>query len=464
MSLTSNTTAARLWAKLRRPFSQPRTSIRSRIQWRLMPLVLMIWIAASIAIVINARLELNASFDAQAQLMATALARVDNESIALRSLDWDPDHYRDGYLLRVTDANGTVLFDSHPDIRPFSEEERLEGNAGTDDAGWQISYFWTSGGRQILIARHENSADDLLGAIALAAILPLGFVFAASVIAPLVVVRSGLRPLTRLSRDLRQRAPTQLQPLEDAEAPDELRPIVTSLNNLFQRIEAFLSRERQFVDDAAHELRTPITAIKAQCQAIDATQLDPDSKRRFENILTGVDRAANLANRLLDQARAEQPQLGGVPDFSRCDVDVVLRRTVADLYPMAEARGRHITLSAEHTVPVICRAEDVADILRNLIENAVKYGGSDIRVTLTPEKITVSDNGPGIPVEAQEKVFERFYRGAETTAEEGTGLGLSIAAALARRNGMQLNVTSMEGGTGTQFSLYFPKGPDVAGV
>ncbi|MEC8295048.1 MAG: sensor histidine kinase, partial [Pseudomonadota bacterium] len=73
------------------------------------------------------------------------------------------------------------------------------------------------------------------------------------------------------------------------------------------------------------------------------------------------------------------------------------------------------------------------------------------------------DNGPGIPVEAQEKVFERFYRGAETSAEDGTGLGLSIAAALVRRNGMQLNVTAMEDGTGTQFSLYFPKGPDVAG-
>ncbi|MEC8042176.1 MAG: sensor histidine kinase, partial [Pseudomonadota bacterium] len=131
---------------------------------------------------------------------------------------------------------------------------------------------------------------------------------------------------------------------------------------------------------------------------------------------------------------------------------------------MAEARGRHITLSADHPVPVICRAEDVADILRNLIENAVKYGGSDIQVALSAEKITVSDNGPGIPVEAQEKVFERFYRGAETSAEDGTGLGLSIAAALARRNGMQLNVTAMEDGTGTQFNLYFPKGPNVAGV
>jgi signal transduction histidine kinase len=382
-------------------------------------------------------------------LPALAIAAFDGDQVALSSLDWKFSRYHYEYLLRVRGPDGSILVNTLPDVRLFTEIERADGIAEIDDDLWKMSVFLTSSGREIVVARLDEEADDLLGGIALASILPLTIVFIASVLAPLIVVQRELRPLTRLSNDLAERNPQQLTPVDLENAPRELRPIIDALNDLFQRISSFLTRERQFIDDAAHELRTPLTAIKAQCQAIDPEALDPATRARLDYILDGVDRAAQLSSRLLDQARADR--VAEPP--SAIATTPIIRRVVADLYPLAEAHEVEIAVTGDEAADLICNPDDLADITRNLVENAIKYGGSQVQIHVEPNRIAVDDAGPGLNVDESNRIFDRFYRSVEVGGT-GAGLGLSIARSLATRNNLDISVSRAPELGGARFEIH----------
>ena len=336
-----------------------KNSIRSRIQWRLIPLILSCWVGASALVYFGTRAELRDALNAQTDIMAITLAKIQSDEIDPADFGKELKHYGDDYLIRIWSSNGEFLFDSQTTLLDGSSAFPRSAKPVTLGSEWRQSEYHTQSGGRILIARLKQESNELVLQVALTSLLPLALAFLGSILAVLFFVRNGLRPLTQLSEDLTNRSAAELKDLPDQDQAEELQPIVTSLNGLFDRIRGFLARERRFVDDAAHELRTPLTVIKAQCQAIDPATLDAEAKERLDSVVEGVDRITQLSARLLDQARAEQP----ASKMSSVKVAPLLRSVLADLMLEAEDAGVAVELACTDEPIIQCVADDLRVIL-----------------------------------------------------------------------------------------------------
>ena len=431
-----------------------KSSIRARIQRRLVPLVLGSWLGASLLVYFGTQLELQDALNAQKDVMASVIAQLLDDEIDASSLSEDLERYKDDYLIRIWNKDGALSFDSRAAL-PQDKGSPLPRSA-TLGPEWARSDFRTQAGVEIQIARLKQETAELVNQIALTSLLPLALALLGSVIAVLFFVRDGLRPLTQLSSDLKKRSGSDLRDLAHSDQAKELQPIVTSLNGLFDRIRNRLNRERQFVDDAAHELRTPLTVIKAQCQAIDRSALPAATQARVDNVLVGVDRMARLTARLLDQAKAEQAPA----PFTQVEVAPVLRGVVADLMNDTAHTQTTVELNVMDDATLDCVPDDLHAICCNLIENAIKFSGVPgyVRVTLTHSALTVEDNGEGVLPDQREHVFERFGRVDRDSSgkdPDGTGLGLSIVKSLALRNNFQVSLSDAASLGGASFRLEF---------
>jgi len=220
--------------------------------------------------------------------------------------------------------------------------------------------------------------------------------------------------------------------------PDEVAPLVGALNALLQRLSSSRDAQRAFVSDAAHELRSPLTALKLQLQLL---QRAPDADARDAAIATlgeGIERAARLVEQLLTLARSE-PGASAAP-FEQSDLSALVRSAVSDVVPLAHARGSTLELFAEERIDVLGDPAALSALARNLADNAVRYSppGARIELRVASEAgapiLQVDDSGPGVPRDEREHVFDRFYRRASST-EPGTGLGLAIVRGVAERHG-----------------------------
>ncbi|MBI1397773.1 MAG: sensor histidine kinase [Betaproteobacteria bacterium] len=277
-------------------------------------------------------------------------------------------------------------------------------------------------------------------------------------------VDAGLLPLTRLARQLHARTPQDLRPLEESAAPSEVRPLVHALNGLLGRVDEMLTAQRRFVGDAAHQLRTPIAGLKTQAEMALRAEDPATLKAVLANIVAGTSRAASLVSQLLALARSESPQ-GGSSTLQPVDLDQLARSVTSDWISRAleaeidlgyEPPERRVRISGD---PVMLR-----EVLGNLIDNALKYcpRGGEATVRLVADAatatLTVTDNGPGIPPAERERVFERFYRVADSTIS-GTGLGLAIVREFALAQGGSARVEPGPDGRGTSVIVTFPTLP-----
>ena len=217
------------------------------------------------------------------------------------------------------------------------------------------------------------------------------------------------------------------------------------LNRLFQRVEQAFDAQRHFVADAAHELRSPLTALRLQLQALQRSgEHNPAQTQAVARLGQGVERAISLVEQLLTLARA---QAGGDSPLVLVDLPVLISEVVAQMLPLAQAAQVDLGLVEAQPVPqVLAEPEGLRVLLRNLVDNAVKYSPTGGRVDLSlaaqgdQVSLYVDDSGPGIPPAERERVFDRFYRAdSARMARDGSGLGLSIVKALAERN--QANVS-----------------------
>jgi signal transduction histidine kinase len=420
----------------------------------MIPLVLLSWVAASGFVFFGTRAELADALDSQADVMAAALARLQGSTLAPEALSQDFERYQDDYLIRLWDNQGGLLFDSQE--AKYGQAAGVAANETANSRRWQERTYVTETGERILIARLGQETNEVILQIALSSLLPLGLAFLVSVVLVLQLLRSGLSPLNRLSDELTGRSASDLLPLKEDGRAEELQPITLALNGLFSRIRGFISRERRFVDDAAHEMRTPLTVIKAQCQAIDPAGLDPATRERIGNIIEGVDRMSDLSARLLDQARAEQD----APPLSPQRLLPLVRSVIADLLDEAAEQSVSVELSDLADPWAECAAEDLRLIVKNIAENAIKFAGpgGQVLVTVRADGVLVEDSGPGIPPAYRDEVFKRFVQlkdAQQTGTRTGTGLGLSIVRALSERNGMQAEISSSPDLGGVFFSLRF---------
>ncbi len=290
-------------------------------------------------------------------------------------------------------------------------------------------------GRQgwIILAERDSERFRVAESVIVPAVLPM--VLAVPVLGLVIwsVLGLGLRPVWRLAQDLGQREATDLRPLATDELPNELQRVARSANSLLRRLEAAFEREKRFAADAAHELRSPIAALRIQCENL--AQSAPEHGDQAAKLLTGVERMQHLVDQILLLSRLAPDQLGGVrARFRPVDLAELARRLIAEQSALLQHKSLDITVEGE-VAWVNGDPEALAAMLRNLLDNALKYSpeGGQVRVSLRLEGdqqvLSVRDSGPGIPAELRERVFDRFYRvggDRHPSGVSGCGLGLSI--------------------------------------
>jgi two-component system sensor histidine kinase QseC len=461
------------------------SSIRRRLLLALLPAVALIWLLVSAMEIYEVRHELEETHDAQLVRVAEVLATLVEANIGaagetslgrwetlLRRLlvergwviDMSPhsrrslDEVENLAVFQVWSAGGDLVARS-----ATAPQRRLgDGRSGfadvvVDGHRWRTFTLHNERHEVTVIAADADRVRDEAVMSVLGA-LSLPFVVGLPLVAGLVwiAVGQGLKPLTALSGQIARRSEDNLEAIDGASVPVELRTVVESLNRLLSRLLHALERERRFTADASHELRTPLAAIRTQAQVALRSRRDGERRHALEQVVAGVDRTSHLVDQLLALARCDSDDAGA--DEVGTDLGDVAARVVADY----AARHGPVTLRVDGTGPaVVCAGAGTLELLvRNLVDNAVRYSppASPVEVTVNggarETVLSVSDHGPGIGSDECERVFERFYRGRDVEAT-GSGLGLSIVRRVADAHHASVELVNRPSG-GLDVRVRFP--------
>jgi two-component system OmpR family sensor kinase len=283
-------------------------------------------------------------------------------------------------------------------------------------------------GSRFAVAQRTAIRDEIARDMALRTLLPIAALIPGLLLVTALVIARSLRPMVRLAEDLDARRADDMAPLPQAGTPSELHPFIASINGLLERMKLMMDQQRRFIADAAHELRSPITALSLQAENLAPIDLPEAARARLAKLQEGMRRTKHLLEQLLALARHEA---GPPSEAAPVALDRIVKDLVADLLPDAARKG--IDLGFEMIEPVATRGEAVmiSAMIRNLIDNAVRFtprgGRVDIGVYREGKDavIQIEDSGPGIPPGDIDRIFEPFFRGSRPS-EDGTGLGLSI--------------------------------------
>lgn len=318
----------------------------------------------------------------------------------------------------------------------------------------------------VQVAQTLNALHEMTHQILLSIIVPQIFMIFFGAICVSSGIRRGLIPLSRLEKALSSRSQFDLTPVDSNETPVEIKPLVNAINILLVKLQEDMEQQQRFVANAAHQFRTPLAGLKTYIYAAQRLPGDPRMTEMLEKIESGVDRLTHLANKLLTLAKAE-PQMGS-ENHQTVDLNFVASEMTADFVSEALPKGMELNfISSDKPAMVYGELSDLAELTSNLIENAVIYtqqgGNVTVRVSNGDAvRLMVQDNGPGIPAEEKEKVFERFYRVLGTVAP-GSGLGLPIVKEIATAHKATVEITDCLSGKGTTVTVTFPCAPKPNG-
>jgi two-component system sensor histidine kinase QseC len=424
--------------------------------------VAIVWAAAAIVAIARVRHEAGELLDAHLVQAAAMLHARIGEDVDESELEHAPEVHRyarglafqvweEGHKLRLHSANA-------PDTR-LSPQDRGFSDAESGGRGWRVfSSVDRTGHVLVQVAEERRARDRIASSVAGALLLPMIVGLPVLGLMIWLALRSGLKPLVALGRDVAARDPDNLKPL-DAAVPREVAPIVESLNGLFARLERSIEHERRFNADAAHELRTPLAAVRAQAEVALRSTADAQRAHALRQVLAGCDRAARLVAQMLTLARLD-PQRGLV-GHTRVDLALAAREAVAAISPSGLERGVEVGLDAE-PAPVVGDPALVAILLRNLLDNAIRYSPAgttvDVRVRAVEggAEIAVADQGPGVPPPERERLGERFHR-VPGQHESGSGLGLSIVRRIAELHHASLTFHDPPSGRGLEARVRFSR-------
>jgi two-component system sensor histidine kinase QseC len=308
--------------------------------------------------------------------------------------------------------------------------------------------------------------ERLVGEVTRDLLLPMLLVLPMTAAAVWWGVGRGLLPLARVTTEVAERSPSNLQPVGATMAPVEISGLVERLNQLLARVREALDRERRFTADAAHELRTPLAGIRTHAQVALRTTDDAQRRGSLEQVIDGVDRTTRLVAQMLTLARLDREAIED--QFVTVNLGTLATQVVADLYPDAEARHTMLTLQAEDGAATQGHPTALGILLRNVIDNAIRYtppgGAVEVKARPLDGRIVfeVTDNGPGIPPAERARVFDRFYRGTGADAF-GCGLGLSIARRVADLHGARIALAEAPSGQGLQVTVWMAPTGSPAG-
>lgn len=318
-----------------------------------------------------------------------------------------------------------------------------------DGDSWRVlALTQSSPDRRIAIAQQTELRDEIARATGLSVFLPVLLLIVLMLLLIRTIIRARFKPLIALSDRLDKRMGTQLSPLSDSAIPEEIAPFVSSINALLARARQAMEKQHRFIADAAHELRTPVTALSLLAENLEHASSDSDRRQRQGRLHLGLDRLCVLTNQLLDLARL-QSDFDSTPQtvsFNR-----LVQQAIADLHPLAEAGQIDLGLTRQDPVTVMDRDGRLGQLVRNAIENAVRYtpAGGKVDINLVAEGnqaiFSVMDSGIGIPEDELGRVMEPFYR-TQHCLQPGNGLGLAISQEIAQRLGGKIEILNRPAG------------------
>jgi len=421
-------------------------SLRLRLTLTLGSAFVLLWAVAATWMLMDVRNQLMLSLDqrlaASARMVAGLLVQLPQPQLGadgVTRLSAEQLGIENGLACQVSSLRGEVLARSHAapdsvlDAQRTGFHDQLIG-----DTAWR-SFTLIQNGMRVTTADRLDERDTLKRSVMLAAALPVLVALLGSLMVLWIGIGNGLSPLRRIRNALAQRTADSVEPLQTERLPQELVPLVETQNQLFSRIAQTLERERRLTDDAAHELRSPLTAIKTHLQVAAMTEGDT-ARRALAQAEIGTDRLHRTLEQLLMLARVEGQV--SFDDGLRCTALEVAEQAIADASQQA---GPPIELHAGENLPRAPLAMPPAlaiAALRNLLDNARRHtrDGTAVHLTLEPlgegkVRFAVQDQGPGIAPEQVERFTERFWRSSDG---DGSGLGLSIVKAIAERCGCEL--------------------------
>jgi len=433
-------------------------SLRARLLWFLLAAIVL---AAGTQAFVAYRTVLSEAddiFDHHMQQMALSLRAGLPPSATVGGLGGGEQNFE--FIVQVWSLDGSRIFESAADAR--LPQRAVLGFSTVQARGTTYRVFSLQTGALVIqVAQDMAARRRMAGTLALNTVGPI------LVAAPLLmlvvwwVVSRSLAPVARVRRQVAAREADDLSPLSEADLPEEVRPLVQELNLLFERVRRAFEAQQHFVADAAHELRSPLAALKLQVQGL---QRAPDEVTRTlaaTRLAAGIDRATRLVEQMLALARHEASAAGG-DRREPVDLSEVARLAISDVVAAAQLRGIDIGIARDDPASLRGEGEALRTLLRNLLDNAIKYtpagGRADLSIVAQSARgvdLVVEDNGPGLADGERERVLDRFYRSGEPQAP-GSGLGLAIVKSIADMHGATVTLDRSESLGGLRVAVHFP--------
>jgi two-component system OmpR family sensor kinase len=407
--------------------------------------------------------EANKLFDYHLQQMASALQDSDFQ---------DPGWQRharndDGFdvAIQIWSDEGYPAYQSGGSPFPFRQEHPGFSMVTMKDGDWRV-YTQKAEGRTIQVAQRMEARRDRASSLALQTVSPTIPVSLLSLLAIWGVISAAISPLNRIGRELAKRHAGSLAPVSEAGVPKEVSRLTSELNSLLGRLEHALESQQRFVADAAHELRSPLTALKLQVQTLMRARDEQAREQGAQRLLGGIDRASRLVEQLL--ALARQDPLLQTAAARPVKLLACLELAAGDVAPFAAAKDIEVQYDGGRDMEapeVPGDAEGWRVLIRNLLDNAVRYTPEhgSVRISLSARDgagmLAIEDSGPGISEQDRARVFDRFYR-IPGTAPGGSGLGLAIVKAIADRHGASVELAEASlGGLAVRVRFALPAQP-----
>jgi len=432
-------------------------SLRRRLFLVLLMTTSTIWICAVVWIWFGSRGELEQVLDTRLQeaaRMVHSLVASGNITEPTSALSTDEHGYSRQLSCQIWSLDGRLLARSSgaPDAS-LAEDGAGFANRTINDETWRVYTIIDSAkGVRVAVGDRVGLRDRLVRDLILGVVAPAALIIPLLGIMIWISLGRGLFPLRKMANDIKARDGEDMRPLDVRDAPSEIQPVVASLNNLFQKLEAARRHEREVTAFAAHELRTPLAGLKTQAQVALAADEDAVRRSALRQILHSVERTNRLIRQLLSLAKLE-----ALPDQA-AETDINVGAALRDVIDHGPSRdGVTVTIDpALDRLVVRCEYEALHLVLRNLHENAIEHsqapGCISWSMDVTQGSIVVEDEGPGIPEDELTLVTQRFYRGRNKVGP-GSGLGLTIASTAAARLGADVTLANRDGTSGLRCSI-----------
>lgn len=425
-------------------------SLQGRLLVMVLSMVVAVWLAVAVLTWFDVRHELDELLDGH--LAQAAALLVVQQAQALeddgQGIDAPTLHrYAPKVAFQVFHEDRLALRSANAPVTPMVEAgKRFKSGFKTvqiNGMTWRVfAAYGADKDVQVYVGEQMRSRDSILWAVLRSTLWPMGVALPLLGLAVWWAVYRGVQPIRRLGRALAERQPQALDPITLRHAPTEMMPMVAALNSLFGRIGHLLESERRFTADAAHELRTPIAAIRMQAQVAMGEADDALRQHALQGMLEGCDRATRLVEQLLSLSRLEALE---APVMAAVDLRAVAQQVVAELAPKAIGKQQTLEFEGDASCPIPGNATLLAVLVRNLVDNAVRYSPPSACIKVAVQwqdgqvALSVEDSGPGLDDADSTRLGERFFR-VTGSLESGSGLGWSIVRRIAAVHRLEIEV------------------------